>query len=81
MYDSYRASNDVVKAVTDKLLKYELNNPTNWNRSRNSIVREWIAHNKAYNLHVGRSHSKDVDINNADEEKFLFSLVGGLGYE
>ena len=32
-------------------------------RSINSLVREWQAHNILYKLHIARSHTKSVDLN------------------
>lgn len=33
-------------------------------RTVKSMVREWRAHNLMYNLHLFRSHTQDVDIDN-----------------
>lgn len=32
-------------------------------RTRNSLIKEWIAHNVLYKLHIARSHTKSVDLN------------------
>lgn len=34
-----------------------------WNRTNGSMKREWASHNLLYNLHLFRSHTKDVDLN------------------
>ena len=38
-------------------------------RSFESYVREWRGHNRLYNLHLFRSHTKDVDL---DENMSMF---------
>ena len=32
-------------------------------RTAKSLINEWFAHNVLYNLHLFRSHTKDVDLN------------------
>ena len=34
-----------------------------WRRSRWSMKAEWVTHSALYDLHLFRSHTKDVDIN------------------
>lgn len=34
-------------------------------RTMQSMIHEWCAHNLLYNLHIARSHTKDVDINDS----------------
>lgn len=47
-------------------------------RSLFSLKMEWICHNFLYNLHVKRSQTKDVDLDNpADHPEWMY-IVGGL---
>ena len=32
-------------------------------RTDDSLINEWFAHNVLYNLHLFRTHTKDVDLN------------------
>ena len=47
-------------------------------RSMDSLLNEWRAHNLFYNLHLFRSHIKDVDLN-YPQKKWLsicYNIVG-----
>lgn len=47
-------------------------------RSMDSLLNEWGAHNLFYNLHLFRSHTKDVDLN-YPQKKWLsicYNIVG-----
>ena len=49
-------------------------------RSKESYVREWKGHNRLYNLHLFRKHTKDVDL---DENMSMFweivwLIIGGI---
>lgn len=49
-------------------------------RSMTSMVNEWKAHNLLYNLHIARSHTKDVDIESSISKKldFIYKILGGM---
>lgn len=49
-------------------------------RSMTSMVNEWKAHNLLYNLHIARSHTKDVDIeaNISKKLDFIYKILGGI---
>ena len=49
-------------------------------RSFESYVREWRGHNRLYKLHLFRSHTKDVDLNeqNTFLEEVIWFILGGL---
>ena len=61
--DSYK----YLKAEFEPVLRYlRVNFPdceVFWHRSIKSMKREWACHNLLYNIHIERSHTKDVDIN------------------
>lgn len=54
------------------LLEYEKKYPSNWDRTITSMKREWIIHNICYLLNIKIESSENVDLNNADEEKYLY---------
>lgn len=51
-----------------------------WKRSVGSIKREWATHTLLYNLHLFRSHTKDVDINYPQKwyVKILYVFFGTI---
>jgi hypothetical protein len=61
---------DVRNEILEVLLEYEIQNPSDWNRSIESMRLEWLCHNMAYNLDYRVEDSCEVDLNNADEEKY-----------
>ncbi len=66
--DSYKiVSIKEMKGIIDILCEYENNYPSNWNRSKESMLLEWVAHNLCYYLDIEAHRSGDVDLNNADE--------------
>jgi len=48
-------------------------------RSINSYVREWKGHNRLYNLHLFRSRTKDVDLEEPSKWylEFIWLILGG----
>ena len=58
----------VTEIVTDILLELEWEDPTNWNRTRHSLINEWVAHNNLYQrTSDGSTSTVDVDLDNNDE--------------
>lgn len=51
-----------------------------WKRSLGSIKREWATHTLLYNLHLFRSHTKDVDINYPQKwyVTFVYNVFGSV---
>lgn len=71
IYDSYKIVDyDTLEMVIDGLLDYEGLFPTDWNRSLASAMRECIIHKSLYDLGIQTDHTKDVDLNNADEKTY-----------
>jgi hypothetical protein len=71
IYNSYLIDDvSVINYVLDYILEYEKNNPSNWNRTKVSMRREWLLHNMAYKVNYNRGRTKDLDLDNEDEEKF-----------
>ncbi len=66
--DSYRANRaQLITKLCEILLSHEAEHPTRWERTLDSMVTEWQFHNAAYSMNYKIDHSKDVDLNNADE--------------
>ncbi len=58
--------------IIDLLLTYNELYPsdTPWNRTKNSMLNEWIAHNIAYLCNYERQSSESVDFENNEEERY-----------
>ena len=72
IYNSYRIVNsDIREEIIEGLLYYEDVYPTNWDRSKESMTNEWTIHDIMHFLGIQLDHTTDVDLNNADEEKYI----------
>ena len=60
--------------IIDLLLEYEKENPSNWNRTKESMINEWIMHNISYDLDFKRESTERVDLDNKDEKKYSLTL-------
>ena len=68
IYDSFKIRDyDTREEIIEALLYYEEMYPTDWNRTKNSLCREWTAHNVAYIFGINQHRTTDVDLNNGDE--------------
>ena len=68
IYDSYKITNASIREeIIEGLLLYEEVYPSNWERTKDSSMREWTAHNLMYQLGYKVHRTMDVDLNNADE--------------
>ncbi len=52
------------------LLRYESEYPSEWNRSLISMILEWMGHNFGYYSNIEQHRTSEVDLNNADENKY-----------
>lgn len=69
--DSYKINNlEEMDYILNEIIKYEKNNPSEWSRTIKSMKNEWMIHNLSYYLNYKIDHSKDVDLNNNDEDKY-----------
>ena len=72
IYDSYKIKNiDDIITILEIILKYESDNPSNWERSIESMKNEWIIHNICYHLNIERDRTQKVDLDNDEEIKYL----------
>lgn len=68
LYDSYKVDDPRIRdEIIEGLLCYEEVFPSNWYRTKKSATREWTTHNTFYRLGVFPTNTKDVDLNNGDE--------------
>ena len=56
--------------ILNLLLWYDEQHSFGFNRSLDSLRVEWTVHNILYELGIEKNRTKDVDLNNDDEEKF-----------
>ena len=65
IYDSYKVihTGDMEFLIQKIRYDYLLNDYIINKRSMSSLVNEWKAHNLLYDLHLFRSHTKNVDLN------------------
>ena len=69
--DSYRVKTyKERKEILEILCLYEEMFPSRWDRSLESMLLEWSLHNKSFFFDYEIDSSTDVDLNNADEEKY-----------
>ena len=61
---------DEMNTILDIILEYERRYPSDWNRTKKSMLNEWIAHNICYDLNLQRRRTMEVDLDNNDEEKY-----------
>lgn len=60
------------RAVMELVLSGAMCYPSQvWNRSMDSLVREWCAHNLLYDLGLWRDHTADVDLNYPQRSKWV----------
>lgn len=73
---SYRIKDiDVINEILEIMLFYEESDPTLWNRTLNSMRNEWEIHNYSYMFKYDIGRTRDVDLNNADEDKYSSSIL------
>ena len=69
--ESYKITDkDKRNQILEVLCEYEKNNPSEWNRSIESMRLEWFIHNFSHDMDYKKDHSDDVDLNNEDEEDY-----------
>ena len=56
--------------ILEILCSYEEDNPSTWNRSIESMRLEWLMHNISYDYGLEKRRTKDVDLDNEDEDEY-----------
>lgn len=73
--DSYKVIDlKTMREILTILKEYENNNPTEWDRSIDSMINEWVIHNLGYYFGYKRESTIDTDLNNSDEESYVIKL-------
>lgn len=76
---SYKIKNkEEMIQILNIIKDYCKNKGSNWNRSISSMQNEWIVHNMCSNMHIKRSSTNDVDLNNSDENLYNSKIVGKI---
>ena len=79
--DSYKINNkqDIIN-ILNILLTYENEYPSSWDRSFDSMKKEWLIHNLCYKLKYELERTKTVDLDNNDETDFanIISILSKL---
>ncbi|MDE5888487.1 MAG: hypothetical protein K2H20_00535, partial [Bacilli bacterium] len=71
IYNSYKIKeSSIIMEVLLILEEYEKENPSNWNRTLDSMYNEWIVHNICYGLNYRIRSTEHVDLDNEDEAIF-----------
>ena len=72
IYNSYLINNPIImRKILLMLLEYEEKNPSEWDRTYESMYNEWLIHNIFYKMNLLEQRSYSVDLNNADEEVYI----------
>ncbi len=72
--DDKNIRNEILEILCD----YEEEYPSKWNRSIDSMRLEWFMHNIGYTNGLETRRTKDVDLNNEDEEKYNNKVLSKL---
>lgn len=74
--NSYRINDiDIINEILEIICYYEKSDPSNWNRTISSMRNEWEIHNYSYMFNYDVTRTRDVDLNNADEDKYSSELL------
>lgn len=76
--DSYKIhnENEMMKILCEIKTQYFYSKYFFYNMSYKDLINEWKAHNLLYDLHLFRSHTKDVDLNkNPWYIKLIYSIL------
>jgi len=71
VYESYKIGDTSIQGeILDVLLYHESIYPSDWDRTKESMINEWYAHNLLYNMSIKRDRTSDVDFDNKEEEVY-----------
>ena len=69
--NSYNITNKEIRnEILEIMCYYEIMNPSDWDRSIESMRLEWFCHNVGYYLNYEVDRTEEVDLNNNDEKKY-----------
>ena len=76
IYDSCRiCSKEDRNEILEILQEYERQDPSDWDRTIDSMRLEWLMHNISYDLNIDHNRTTDVDLDNEDEEKYSSKIL------
>lgn len=61
--------------ILEILQEYERQDPTNWDRTIDSMRLEWLMHNISYDLNIEHNRTTSVDLDNEDEAKYSSKIL------
>ncbi len=64
--------------IINMLVSYNQKEPSNWNRSFDSMINEWQVHNICYYLGYDIDSTEHVDLDNDDENKYKSKTLSRL---
>ena len=71
IYSSYLIKDkDIRNDIINIIYEYEKENPSNWNRSIESMRVEWFVHNFLHTFNYETDRTKDVDFHNDEEDLY-----------
>lgn len=76
VYHSCNIKNkDIRNEILEIMCYYESIDPSDWNRTIESMRLEWFCHNMGYYLNYQTNRTEQVDLDNKDEEKYNSEFV------
>ena len=63
---------DEIKRIVEILLQYELKYPSDWDRTKEAMLKEWIIHNICYDFSFRTNRTREVDLDNNDEKIYSY---------
>ena len=70
--NSYEIINPIeMNRIINVLFEYDKQYPSAWNRTRISMLLEWLGHDASYYCGFETNRTSEVDLNNNDENKYL----------
>ena len=79
IYNSYRIKDKkLIEEIITIMLLYEKQFPSNWNRSFDSMKKEWIIHNLCYEFGYKTKSTESVDLNNDDEVFYKSKILSKI---
>lgn len=76
VYHSYNIKNKEVRnEILEIMCYYESLDPSEWNRTIESMRLEWYLHNVGYYLNYQVDRTEQVDLDNKDEDKYKSEFV------
>lgn len=77
--NSFKINNaNDINDILELLIEYENIYPSNWDRTIESMKKEWQLHNFLYNLGLYESSTESVDLDNEDEDYYNSNVLNKI---